>query len=416
MLVLSAFFSGSETALMSVNRYRLRHLAKKGHRGAAMVLELLKTPDRLIGLILLGNNFVNILASSIATVIALRLFGSSGIAIATAILTLLVLIFSEVTPKTLATLKPEKIAIIAAHVYAPMLKIFYPLVRSVTWIAQLVLRLFGVNQSVQAAEALSRDELRTVVHEAGTLIPPSHRDMLVNVLDLESIAVNDVMVPRNEIVGIDLDDPIEEIYKIISESVHGRLPVYRESIDKIQGVIYLRDLLDLRSHEAMTVEYLESKARTAYFILENTPLAAQLLNFQQEKRRMGLVVDEYGDILGMVTLEDILEEIVGDFNFNHPTNEDEFKIQEDGSTLVEGSAAIRDLQRNLKWEITTQGAKTVNGLVLEHTHNLPNVGDIVQIENRHIEIMSLDENTIKTVRIYTAKQNQENNEQPSSPS
>ena len=314
LLLLSAFFSGSETGLMTLNRYRLRHLAEDArHPGARRAQQLLKRPDRLIGLILLGNNFVNVLASMLTTLIALRIAGETGIAIAAGLLTLVILIFSEVTPKTLAALHPERIAFPAAIVYIPLLKLFYPLVWVVNAIANTILRRLGVSPEEGASDALSSEELRTVVIEAGAMIPKRHQEMLLNLMDLEKVTVEDIMVPRNEISGIDIEDDWGMISRTLAESQHTRLPLYRESIDNVIGILHMRDVLPLLYRDALDHDGLEKVARELLFIPENTSLNRQLLNFQRAKRRTGFVVDEYGDIQGLVTVADILEEVVGEF-------------------------------------------------------------------------------------------------------
>ncbi|MEM6986750.1 MAG: CNNM domain-containing protein, partial [Pseudomonadota bacterium] len=312
LILLSGFFSGSETALMRLNRYRLRHLANEGHGGARRAQQLLQQTDRLIGLILLGNNFVNILASAIATALSLKIWGETGIAIATGGMTLVVLIFAEVAPKTLATRHPERLAFIASYVYVPLLKLLYPLVYLVNLMANLVLKLFGASQAQADEDALSREELRTVLADSGKKIPKAHVDMLLNVLDLEQVTVNDVMVPRNEIVGIDLDEPWDKMLEQIVNSPHGRLLAYREHIDQAVGLLQVRKVFIPARNASLTRTLLEKQLQELYFIPENTSHNVQLLNFQREKRRTSLVVDEYGDIQGLLTVEDILQEIVGE--------------------------------------------------------------------------------------------------------
>ncbi len=399
LILVSGFFSGSETALMTLNRYRLRHLANNGNKGAILAARLLEHPDRLIGLILLGNNFVNILASAIATVIALRTMGEAGIAVATGVLTLVILVFAEVTPKTLATVRAEQVAFFAARIYTPMMKIFYPLVFIVNFITKQILKLLKVSPDQSSnSDHLSRDELRTVVNEAGSLIPDRHQEMLVNILDLENVTVNDIMVPRNEILGIDLEDDWQEILQQIATSRHSRLPVFRESIDNVVGFIYLRKMLDVLRQEEIQREHLQAHIRNTYFIPENTPLTVQLLNFQSQKRRLGLVVDEYGDILGMVTLEDILEEIVGEFTTD-PLHDQEISRQNDGCYLAHGSTSLRQLNRVLAWDLDIGGPKTLNGVILERLEEIPKAGEIVQIDSHSLEILSVEDNMVQEVRI-----------------
>ena len=297
LILASGFFSGSETALMSLNRYRLRHQASNGHKAAIRTARLLEQPDRLISLILLGNNFVNILASAIATIIALRLMGEAGIAVATGLLTLIILVFAEVTPKTFATRRAEKFAHIASAVYGPLMTLTYPLVVATNWISTRILALLNTEPVSAEDEHLSSEELRTVLNETAGMIPQRHREMLLNILDLGTVSVNDIMVPRNEIMGVDLDDPWDEVLKQISDSPHNRLLVYRETVDNVIGFIYLRKMLDVLRAGSITREVLEARVRDPYFIPEGTTLTVQLLNFQREKHRIGLVVDEYGCLL-----------------------------------------------------------------------------------------------------------------------
>ena len=310
LLLLSAFFSGSETALVSLNRYQLRHKARQGHRGARLAETLLQRPDRLIGLILLGNNLVNFSAASLVAIIALEMGGEPAVALGTLALTLVVLIFSEAAPKTLAAMHPERLAFPAAMIYYPLLKIMYPIVWLTNVASNGVLYLLGVRGSDSELQPLTREELRTVVHEAGGRISSRYQQMLLSILDLEKVSVDDVMVPHNEIIGIDLDDEIEEIEAIISKSEHTRLPVYEDNIDNIVGILHLRRLANLAplSFDKTSLRELLDEP---YFVPEGTPLSKQLVQFQRRRERVALVVDEYGDIQGIVTLEDILEEIVG---------------------------------------------------------------------------------------------------------
>ena len=398
LLLLSAFFSGSETALMSLNRYQLRHKAREGHRGARLAEQLLKRPDRLIGLILLGNNLVNFSAASLVTLIALDLGGEKAVAIGTGIFTLIVIIFSEAAPKTLAALHPERLAFPAALVYYPLLKITYPLVRLTNAASNGVLWLLGVRESGSELQSLTREELRTVVFEAGARISSRYRTMLLSILDLEKVTVDDVMVPHNEIIGIDLDDDDEEIGKTISTSEHTRLPVYRDSIDEVLGVLHLRKLANLARTE-LTKSTLTSLLDEPYFVPEGTPLSTQLVQFQRRRERVALVVDEYGDIQGIVTLEDILEEIVGEFTTD-PADEIEDVVQEsDASFLVDATANIRELNRAQDWELPTDGPKTLNGLIVENLETIPPPGTCLKANGYPIEIVEVGDNRVRTVRV-----------------
>ena len=343
LILLSGFFSGSETALMTLNRYRMKSLARKGHRGARLARYLLQRPDRLLGLILLGNNFVNILASAIASLIAMRYYGEAGIAIATGLLTFVILVFAEVTPKTLAALKPDMFAYIAAFIYTPLQKIFYPLVWAVNLISNRMLATFGIHAASRSDDSLNADELRMVVHEARQFIPGKHTDMLLGILDLENISVEDIMIPRNDITGIDLNDDWNDVVQQITNSHRTRVPVFKDSIDNTIGMLHMRKVLGLVVRDELTRESLESFIRDPYFIPEGTSLTRQLLNFQKNRRRVGLVVDEYGSIHGLVTLEDILEEIVGQFTTDSSLRNAGIHPQDDGSYLVEGAVDLADV-------------------------------------------------------------------------
>jgi len=385
--------------MMAINRYRLRHLAAKKHRSAQRVSELLKRPDRLIGVILLGNNFVNILASSIATVIAVDLMGEAGIAIAASLLTVVILIFSEVTPKTIAARHPEKVAFPASFIIQPLLKLLYPLVWLLNWAGNNLLKLFGISEQDKDGQHLSPEELRTVVHEAGGLIPHRHQQMLLGILDLEKVTVEDIMVPRNEIVGIDLDAPLDKITEQLATSQHTRLPLYCESIDNVVGIIHLRKVLRLFKLEEFSKDLLKETAQEIYFIPEGTPLNTQLLNFQRHKRRIGLVVNEYGDIQGLVTFEDILEEIVGEFTTNPDALNLDIHPQEDGGFLVDGSVTVRELNRVIGWNLSTEGPKTLNGLILDYLEAIPEADTSLLLEGHPLEIVQMANKAIKTIKI-----------------
>ncbi|MCE0732982.1 HlyC/CorC family transporter [Halomonas sp. G15] len=403
LVCLSAFFSSSETGMMSINRYRLSHRVNSGEARAQRVARLLARPDRLIGVILIGNNFVNNLAASIATIIAIHFLGDvTGPAVATAALTITILIFAEVTPKTYAAVKPERIAFPASLVLEPLLKLLYPLVWLVNVISNGLLRLIGVRNIDGDGDNLTRDELRTVVHEAGTLIPQRHQTMLLSILDLENVTVNDIMVPRHEVVGINLDDGLEEILAQIRTSQHTRLPVYKGDINNIIGMLHLRNAARFLSRSEVTKAAIVQEAREPYFIPESTPLHTQLLNFQKQKRRIGIVVDEYGDVEGLVTLEDILEEIVGEFTTDVAGMEEEIHRQEDGSVVIEGTANIRDVNKSLGWQLPTDGPKTLNGLILEHLEAFPEGPVSLQVGGVRMEIQEVRDNLITEARCWPA--------------
>jgi Mg2+/Co2+ transporter CorB len=398
LLLLSAFFSGSETALVSLNRYQLRHKARQGHRGARLADKLLQRPDRLIGLILLGNNLVNFSAASLVAIIALEMGGEPAVALGTLLLTLVVLVFSEAAPKTLAALHPEKLAFPAAIIYYPLLKITYPIVWLINVASNGVLYLLGVRSGDTELQPLTREELRTVVHEAGGRISSRYQQMLLSILDLEKVTVDDVMVPHNEIIGIDLRDDIAEIEEIISKSEHTRLPVYEDNVDNVIGILHLRRLANLapRSFDKTSLRQLLDEP---YFVPESTPLSKQLVQFQRRRERVALVVDEYGDIQGVVTLEDILEEIVGEFTTD-PADQIEDVVREGpDSFLVSGTANIRELNRTQGWELPTDGPKTLNGLILELLETIPQATTCLKVSGYPLEIVASDDNRVRTVRI-----------------
>ena len=399
LIFVSAFFSAAEIGMLTLNRYRLRHLAESGHRGARIARRLLTRPDRLLGLILLGNNLANIAASSVATILALQLYGEPAIAVAAFLLTMLILIFAEVAPKTLAAMNPERVAFPVAYILLPMLTLLYPVVWIVNVVANLFLRLLGVSIHGSRAVKITSEELRAIVMEAGALMPETHQDMLLAILDLEKITVEDVMVPRGEIEGIDLDAEWDEIVARLATSHYTRVPVYHGNLDKIIGIVHLRKVLHLMRNNNFNREELMKILLEPYFVPEGTPLSTQLLNFRAVKRRVALVVNEYGDIVGLVTLEEILEEIVGDFTSPAPGASDEVQPQEDGSYLVNGSTNIRDLNRRLNWKLPTTGPKTLNGLITEYLEDLPEPGTSLMLDGYQVEIIRTRGTAVQTARI-----------------
>ena len=388
--------------MMSLNRYRLRHLQKQQHRGARRASKLLERPDRLIGLILIGNNLVNIFASAIATVIAIRLWGDAGIFVATLAMTLVILIFAEITPKTIAALYPEKVAFPASLVLLPLMKLMLPLVVMVNGVTNGLLRLLGFDPARGSDENVSSEELRTIVTDAGQLIPSRHRGMLLNILGLEEVTVDDIMVPRNEVYGLDLDDSDEDILRSIQTSSHTRLPVWREDINHIVGVLHMRSISRVIDSQGLDRDALEREMEKPYFIPESTPLHTQLLNFQQKKRRLAVVVDEYGDVLGLVALEDILEEIVGEFTSNLAEAEEDIYPQRDGSFIIDGTANIREINKSLKWALPTDGPKTLSGLILENLESFPDANAGLAIGIYRVEILELAGNVVQAARVRVA--------------
>lgn len=385
---------------MSLNRYRLRHLAKARHKGAMRAHRLLEQPDRLIGLILLGNNFVNIAASVITTIITQRYFGDQGLALAAGLLTLVILIFAEVTPKTLAALHPERIAFPAAFVLEFLLKIFYyPLVWPISIITNGMLKLMRVSVDQNPIQTLSSEELRTVVTEAGVMISGRHQKMLTSILDLEKVTIDDIMVPRNEIIGIDIDADWDENIRQLTSTQHTRLPVYRSDTNNIVGIFHLRRALRLMANQEFTKEKFMTIIREPYFVPLGTPLNTQLLNFQTQKRRTGVVVDEYGDIQGLVTLEDILEEIVGEFTTDPSQQVRDIHPQKDGTYLIDGSATIREINKSLHWALPTKGPRTLSGLIVEFLEAMPEQGISLRIASHTIEIIQTKNNMVKIARL-----------------
>jgi Mg2+/Co2+ transporter CorB len=398
LIVISGFFSSSETGLMAMNRYRLRHLANKGNRGAQAAQRLLRKPDRLIGMILLGNNLVNILAASIATVIGIRLYGSNGVWIASLVMTVIVLIFAEVAPKTVAALHPERIAFPASFVLTILLKIFYPVVWLVNGLANLVLKPLGIKTDIEAIERLNHEELKTLVQEGG-LISYDHQRMLLNILDLEQATVDDVMIPRQDIIGIDLDEDWDRILTQVTQTVYTRLPVFRETIDQVEGLLHIRTVISKLAQGGLSLDDLKRSIRSPYFIPEGTTLTQQLLEFQARERRMGLVVDEYGDIQGMVTLDDILEEIVGEYTTEGRERSRYIRRLDDGNYLVHGAASVRMLNRRTGWNLPEEEGNTLNGLLLEELEAIPSGKTSIRIGKHIMTIVDITDNVIRKVLV-----------------
>ena len=399
LTVISAYFSGTETAMMALNRYRLRHLVKQKHRGARKANRLLRRPDRLLGVILIGNNLVNSLAATVAAVIGMKLFGNIGLAVAPFVFTVFFLIFAEVAPKTIAAYNPEKVAFPSVFLLEPLLRLTRPLVIFINSISNVLVRPFVPDPDSDRRDKLSMEELRTVLDEGAT-IPDQRQNMLLSILDLEKVTVNDIMVPRSEIVGIDIEDSIAEIMTVISSSQHTRLPVFKDNINQVIGVLHLRRAVRFIQQGTFTKAELLEQTREPYFVPEATPLHTQLVNFQSEKHRIGLVVDEYGDVDGIVTLEDILEEIVGEFTTDYASNLPEIHPQDDGSYFIDGMAVLREINRALGWSLPTSGPRTLNGLILEHLEFIPESNLCLKIDNYLIETLQIKENVVSNVRIF----------------
>ena len=404
LLLMSAFFSSSETGMMSLNRYRLKHLADGGNRSAKKAKKLLEKPDRLISVILIGNNLVNIAAASLTTVIAIRLWPENqewAISIGTIALTVAVLLFSEVTPKTLAQMYPEKIAFPASYVLQPLLKVLYFAVWTINHLVSGLFFLLRVKRNNDNGDALTKDELKTLVNESGHQLTRERQEMLLGILELENVRVNDIMVPRNEVEGIDLDDDIEKISHQLKETKYTRLPVFKGDLDKVVGMLHVRDAANFLLSENPSKVMLSRKASDPYFIPENTSLYTQLFNFQKEKLNIGLAVDEYGEIEGLVTLEDILEEIVGEFTTDEVGNAKDIHPQRDGSFVIDGTASIREINKTLGWELPTDGPKTLNGLIIEQLEYIPDGNMSLKLGEYLIEILQIKDNQIVAAQART---------------
>jgi Mg2+/Co2+ transporter CorB len=399
LVVFSGFFSGAEIGMMSLNRYRLRHLVKKKHKQAMRVNQLLMHPDRLLSVVLIGNTLANIVASTVATLIGQRLYGDVGVAGATALLALVVLVFSEMTPKTLAAIHPQQVAFASSLPLMILQTILLPLVRLVSWVAKGILRVFGVSIDQAQKDVLSGEELRSVVHEAGSLLPIEHKSMLISLLDLEQARVEDIMVPKADIVGIDLEQPWHELLVQLEMAQHTRLPLYRDTIDNLVGMIHLRSVLNLSLEGRLDMDGLLNIANAPYYIPEGTSLNVQILNFQKMKRRSCFVVDEYGDLQGLVTMEDILEEVVGEFTTDIAALSKDITPQEDGAVIVDASITLRNLNRLLRWKLPLIGPRTLSGLIIEYLGYIPPADCCLMIENYQIEILKVSDNTIKSVRL-----------------
>lgn len=402
LILLSGFFSSSETSMMSLNRYRLRHLEKKKHKGATRAASLLRRPDRLIGMILIGNNLVNNFAAALTTLIALRMYGEEAVWTGSILLTLAVLIFAEVTPKTIAALHPEKVAFPFTFILKPLLVLLYPAVWLVNHMSNALAKLFGINTTASPiTQHLHPDELRTVLHEAGDLIPDQHQSMLLNILDLETASVEDIMIPRNEIIGINLEDSPKKLLKQLKNLDYTRIPVYEGDINNVVGIFHLRYTTRFVLDENHDIESnIRRLMHQPYFVPESTPLHTQLLNFQKEKHSLALIVDEYGDLQGLVTIEDLLEEIVGDFTTNVAEIEQpDIRALDSGWHVIEGSASIREINKSLNWDLPTNGPKTLNGLMMEYLETIPKGHISFMLSGYRFETQSISNTMIESARV-----------------
>ncbi len=382
--------------MMAINRYRLKHLVKERHKGARRVSKLLQRTDKLLGVILVGNNFVNILASVIATVIAIRLWGDVGIFPVTIIMTVIILIFAEVTPKTIAALKPESVAFPAAVVLKPLANLLKPVISGINLISNSITKILGVNPESEFDDVLKPEELKTLLQTSG--MPEKQQKMLMGIFDMDFLSVNDVMVPRNEIVGIDLDDPLELILKNLQETDFTYTPFYKDSIDNIVGFLTVNRKADFFSDESIDIEHLLSKLEEPIFIPENTSLNRQLANFQTVDTRVGLIVDEYGDIEGLITLRDILEVIVGEITSGAIEKMD-IMPQTDGSFMIEGNVMIREINSRINWDLPTEGPKTLSGLILETVQSIPETNVGISIGGYRFETILIKDNVVKIAKV-----------------
>jgi len=403
LIFLSAFFALSEIGMMSLNTYRLRHLVRSKDRRAERVAQLLEKPEKLLAVVLIGNTCANIVASAIATLIGAQLYGEIGVAVATGILAILVIIVAEMAPKTIAALYPQPIALSCSWLLQTLLLIFSPIVWSLNKLVHYFFKPFGINTETHQKELLSADELRTIVYETGNRIPNEHKRMLLSILDLEKVTVDDIMVQHNDIVGINIEASWPEIMEQLETTRHTRLPVYEGSMDKVIGMIHMRNLLNGLLEKNLDKQSMESLIEPCYFVPQGTGLHQQLLNFQQIKKRTAFIVDEYGDIQGLVTLEDILEEIVGEFTTDMAAMQKDIHPQSDGSFLVDGSAMVRDLNKSMGWKLPLIGPRTLSGLVIEYLGFIPPAQSCVLLADRYrIEIIQIKDNMIKTIRIEIA--------------
>ncbi len=401
LIFMGAFFSAAETGLMAINRYRLRHEARLKKRSAITILRLLKRPDRLLGMILIGNCVANIISSAIATLLAVHFFGNTGVILSTILLTFVILIFAEVAPKTVAALYPDRIARWVSWSVFILLKLFYPLVWLINTISNGLLRLFGIKVTGHSLEPLSKEELRSVVHETSGRMSHHYQNMLLGILDLNSVTVNDVMVPQHQIIGIDLDQDWDSIKNLITKSDHDWLPVYRENVNQIVGMLYVRDLMhDILVQQTINKDALLKVMHEPYFVPEGTPLNIQLLNFQREHKRTALVVDEYGEVQGLLALADILEEIVGEFTMDMTSSTKKIQKQKDGSCLADGSVTLRELNRVTKWNLPSQGPRTLSGLIIEYLESIPRAGTCIKINEYPIEIVQVHGKMVKVAHIF----------------
>jgi Mg2+/Co2+ transporter CorB len=402
LLVSSGFFSIAETAMMAANRYRLKHQAARGARGAKLALSLLARTDRLLGVILLGNNLINAAAATLASIITVRLFGQGewALALGTVAVTFLILVFSEITPKVVGAAYADKLAPLVSYVLAPLLRAVRPVVWFVNLFVQGLLRLFRFRPAAQPSTTLSQEELRSLVLEGAQYFRGKHKTMLANLMDLEAITVDDVMTPRSQIHALDLTEKPALLRQQLVTSYHTRLPVCEDSLDNIVGVLAVKSILHaMQAGGEIDAERIRSVLRPPYFVPLGTPLLTQLSQFQADRQRLGLVVDEYGELQGLVTIEDIIEEIIGEFTTQAPGGAESFRREPDGSVVVDGMAALRTLNRRLGTRFPLDGPKTLNGLIVEHLGEIPDAGISFKVDDQAVEILQTQDRAVRVVRL-----------------
>ncbi len=403
LLALSGFFSLSETAMMAANRFRLRHLAREGHRGAEKTLALLARTDKMLGLILLGNNLVNAAAATLVSVIAIELFGDEkwALGVGTLVVTFAILVFSEITPKIIGATHADRLVLVLGHILTPLLSFCYPVIWFINLFASSLLKILGLTPKPEAeVQRLSPEELRSLVLESSHLMPQKHRAILSSLFELTHITVEDMMTPRGTIEILDIDLPWDEVLAQLRTSHHSRLPVCRGSLDQLVGMLPVRRLLASLSDPEFNEAALLEQVQPPYYIPAGTPVFSQLTFFQENKQRIGCVIDEYGDILGLLTLEDIIEEFVGDFTTSTPGLDHALHWSENGEVIIEGSRPLRDINRMLKLELPVDGPKTLNGLILEHFQDIPEAGISLKINDIPIEILQTQDRSVVTARLY----------------
>ena len=407
LLILSAFFSGSETSMMAINRYRLKYLAKEKNKAAIRIEKLLRRPDRLLGIILIGNNFVNILASALTTILFMKLYGDVGVLIGSILLTIVILIFSEVTPKTFAAIKPEPLAFFSSFPLKILQKVLFPLVSVINYFSNFLLRFLGINRTENDGEDVSPEELKAILETSGDLIPTRYQDMLLSILELDKISIEEVMTQRSEIIGIDLSDDFNEILEQLQKNQVDFLPIFDQSLDDLRGMLDLYGITNFLSQDHKDLDNLVEASDDAYFIPENTSLSQQLFNFQKERKRVGIVIDEYGSVKGLLSLEDILGEIVGELAKNNDDSKFEIMEQRDGSFLIDASVPIREINRKLQCDLPLNGPRTLNGLILEQIETIPEANVSITIQNVIIETVLVRNNMIKIARLFKSTEEEE---------